>query len=91
MGDMCIWKKTDENLISVTYDYAKRNRRQDFDFHIVENGSIYIFRPNSMLKFNNRLFGKIGCSLMEDWKIFEIDNIDDLKICEMLYREKIHQ
>jgi CMP-N-acetylneuraminic acid synthetase len=38
---------------------------------------------------NNRLFGKIGLSLMESWKMFEIDSFEDLELCEIIFENKI--
>jgi len=39
------------------------------------------------LNFNNRFGVNIGVVEMEFWKMFEIDNIDDIKLCSLLMRE----
>ena len=54
---------------------------------IIENGSFYIFKPEIIQKYNNRFGGKIGYSKMDFWKMFEIDNLEDLKICRVLMQE----
>ena len=35
----------------------------------------------------NRLGGKIGYSIMDFWKMFEIDNVNDLRMCSALMKE----
>ena len=86
--DFYIWKKMGNKLVSFNYDYKKRKRRQDFGKQFVENGSIYIFRPEILFKYNNRLGGKIVISEMEFWKSFEIDDLESLKFCEEIFKLK---
>jgi len=88
IGDFLIWKKSGNQLESLNYDYKNRKRRQDFGEQFVENGSIYIFKPEILFKYNNRLGGKIVISKMEFWKSFEIDNLEDLKFCEEIFKIK---
>lgn len=88
IGDFYIWSKKGENLESLNYDYKERKRRQDFGKQFVENGSIYVFKPEVIIKNNNRLAGKISISEMELWKSFEIDNLETLKLCEELFKIK---
>lgn len=88
LGDFFIWKKTDGKLKSVNYDYLNRKRGQDFEEQYVENGSIYIFKPEILFKKNNRLGGKISISIMEFWKSFEIDEKEDIEFCENLFKLK---
>ena len=85
--DLFFWKKEqDGNLKSINYDYKNRSRRQDISKQYVENGSFYIFKPEVLRRYNNRLGGKIGMTQMEIWKMFEIDSLEDLKMCEALMR-----
>lgn len=89
LGDFCIWKEnTNHELVSANYDYKDRKRSQEFDKQFVENGSVYIFKPEILSKFNNRLGGKILISLMEFWKSFEIDETDDIVFCEEIFKIK---
>ena len=88
LEDMLIWKSTNNTFESVNYDYKNRKRRQDSEIQYVENGSIYVFKKDGFIKNNNRLFGKIGLSLMESWKMFEIDSLEDLELCEIIFKNK---
>ena len=85
---MCVWENKNK-LKSITYDHNDRKRRQDFENYIIENGSFYITKSSSLIKNNNRLSGKVSFYLMKKWKIHEIDEIDDLYLCEYLYKTKI--
>ena len=86
--DLFFWKKDKNNkLQSVNYDYLNRQRRQDVQGQIIENGSFYILKPEIIKKYNNRFGGKIGHSKMESWKMFEIDNLEDIRMCRALMQE----
>ena len=91
IGNYFIWKKTNKKLTSLNYNYKKRPRRQDFTKQFVENGSIYVLKPKILRKLNNRLGGKIEISLMENWKSFDIDTLDDFKLCETLMKRYLLQ
>jgi CMP-N,N'-diacetyllegionaminic acid synthase len=85
--DFFIWEEDDDgNLKSQNYDHLNRKRRQDIKPQYVENGSFYLFKPDDISKFDNRLSGKIGFSIMEFWKTFEIDSMEDLEFCEALMK-----
>jgi len=86
--DLFFWEKSNAGkLQSVNYDYLNRKRRQDIKEQIIENGSFYIFKPETIQNFNNRFGGNIGHFTMDYWKMFEIDNLEDLKICRVLMQE----
>ncbi len=88
--DFFIWHIEPGGVIkSLNHDFENRKRRQDISNQIVENGSIYIFKPDILTKHNNRLGGRIGYSLMESWKMHEIDSSHDLELCEFLYKQRI--
>jgi len=83
--DLFYWQKDERGqLQSINYDYLNRKRRQDTQEKIIENGSFYIFKPENIQKYNNRFGGEIGHFEMDLWKMFEIDNIKDLKTCRVL-------
>lgn len=85
--DLYLWgKMSDGTLRSVNYDYKNRKRRQDILKQYIENGSFYIFKPCVLRQYNNRFGGKIGMTKMEFWKMFEIDSMEDLKMCEALMK-----
>ncbi|MCJ7471358.1 MAG: acylneuraminate cytidylyltransferase family protein [Actinobacteria bacterium] len=87
LEDFFIWKKTSDGFKSMNYDYRKRIRRQDVEMQYVENGSIYIFKPSILKKYNNRLGGRIGVYEMEFWKTWEIDTIEDKELCEWYFKK----
>jgi len=83
--DLLIWEQgVKGTLKNINYDYKNRKRRQDAPKQYVENGSFYMFTPNTLKRYNNRFGKNIGISTMAFWKMFEIDTIDDLKFCELL-------
>lgn len=86
IGDFYIWRKKGNSYSSINYDYKNRPRRQDFEKQYVENGSFYIFKPTTLKKYQNHLGGRIGMSLMEFWKSFEIDEHDDVKFLEIIMK-----
>ena len=86
--DLFFWQKDEFKVLkSVNYDYLNRKRRQDAPKQIIENGSFYLFKPEIIKKNNNRFGGKIGHSEMDFWKMFEIDNAEDLLMCSALMKE----
>ena len=82
LKDLMVWKNVDSELTSINYDYKNRERRQDMQKQYGENGSIYLFKPKIIRESMNRLGGKIGTYVMDAWKIHEIDNKEDIGICE---------
>ncbi|MBA7512822.1 CMP-N,N'-diacetyllegionaminic acid synthase [subsurface metagenome] len=71
-------------LKSINYEYKNRERRQDAFKQYIENGSFYIFKPRVLRKYNNRFGGKIGMTEMEFWKMFQIDEPSDIKLCQII-------
>lgn len=80
--DYFIWKKTPQTAEATNFDYKNRKRRQEIEPTYLENGSIYVFKPEILLKNNNRLGGKIALHAMEPSCSFQIDDPADLGICE---------
>ena len=86
--DLFFWEKDlNGRLQSANYDFKNRKRRQDIEERYIENGSFYIFTPDVLNKFNNRFGNNIGTSIMESWKMHEIDSYEDIKICEAIMKE----
>lgn len=86
LDDFFIWDKNHGDPKPVNYNVNKRAPRQDIDDSFLENGSFYIFKPQNILENNNRIYGKIGFHEMEKYKMFQIDDQIDIKICESLMR-----
>jgi CMP-N,N'-diacetyllegionaminic acid synthase len=89
LHDFLIWRRDGARFESVNYDHESRGHRHERTPWYVENGSFYIFTPDSIRAHGNRLAGRIGVTLMELWKSFEIDHPEDLKVCELLMRSYI--
>lgn len=86
LEDFCAWSEQDQELRSLTYDYLHRGRRQDRKPLYLENGSIYLFRPQVLARYNNRLGGKIAMFAMESWKSWEVDSPDDIVLCAFFFQ-----
>jgi CMP-N,N'-diacetyllegionaminic acid synthase len=85
--DLFFWEESTSGIDSINYDYKNRKRRQDIKEQIIENGSFYLFKPKVIINNNNRIGGKIGYSKMDFWKMFEIDNKYDTRMCSALMNE----
>lgn len=87
IGDFYIWQKDKAGALdSFNYDWRERKRRQDFADQYVENGSFYVFKPGLIRSTNNRLGGRIGVAPMEFWKSFELDTLENWRMCEYLMK-----
>jgi len=53
---------------------------------IFENGAIYIFKTKKFFKYKNRLFGKISIYYMKKNNSIVIDDMDDVKLVEKIFR-----
>ena len=63
--------------------------RQDRKPYYRENGSIYIFRIDVIKRYNNRLGGKMAVYLMPLSRSYEVDEPEDIKICEYFMKEML--
>lgn len=89
LEDFCVWRAHAGRMDSVTFDYKNRGIRQNRDPLYLENGSIYVFKPEGLRTFKNRLFGRMEVYLMAMWQSYEIDSPEDVEICEFFMRHKI--
>ena len=87
--DLLLWKQSKNRLKSINYNFQRRPRRQDFKDYLIENGSFYIFTPKLIRKLKNRLGGNVGTYVMESWKVFELDEPSDYKLCELIMKNYI--
>jgi CMP-N,N'-diacetyllegionaminic acid synthase len=74
---------------SVTYDWRDRRRRQEIKRRFLENGSLYWFSVGQLRKTQNRLGGKIGTFIMEDWKHLQIDRPEAIEVASILIQAKL--
>lgn len=80
-----IWQKSGRKFTSLSFDCKDRKRRQELDAIYYENGSIYVFKPEILEKYKNRLGGKISIYLMESWQRADIDDHESFKWCEWIF------
>lgn len=79
-----IWEQREKNMIAINYNPKNRKMRQNLTPQYQENGSMYIFRTDLLLKTSCRLGGKIIPYVMDSLKSFEIDDFNDLWLCEQI-------
>jgi CMP-N-acetylneuraminic acid synthetase len=73
-----------EDGTTINYDYLNRPRRQDFKGVLLENGAFYINSVGNILKYKNRLSGRIGIYEMPSYTAIELDEPEDWHIMEGL-------
>ena len=79
-----VWRRHGRELDPLTYDPATRPRRQDIGEDLIENGSIYIFKPWVLRETGNRLGGRIAVYEMDPLDSFQVDEPGDLELMEEL-------
>lgn len=87
--DSTIWQGTDGEYRSVTFDYKKRGMRQDREPCFVENGSFYLFTPETLRKHDNRIGDHLAIYLMPLWQSYEIDSSEELELCAWYMQRRI--
>ncbi|MGA9754278.1 MAG: acylneuraminate cytidylyltransferase [Desulfobaccales bacterium] len=89
LEDFCLWSRADGVLQGLNFDPANRGVRQDREPLLLENGSIYVFRPEVLRKYGNRLGGRIEIFEMPYWKSFEIDTLPDVEVCRYYFETRL--
>lgn len=74
-----------DELVSFSYDYRRRPRRQDGAEPLVENGSIYVMRESQLRCTGNRLGGRIAVYRMHPLDSFQLDEPCDVELLNDLY------
>ncbi|MEI6757394.1 MAG: acylneuraminate cytidylyltransferase family protein [Chlorobium sp.] len=88
IDDMTLWESREGKWESVNFDYRNRGMRQDRPTQFIENGSIYIFTPEVLRKFDNRIGQKLTVYEMEFWQTWEIDTLDEIDLIEYYIYKK---
>ena len=81
-----LWE-IDKKIAKPKYDFKNRPRRQDMDasdINYIENGSLYIFTYENLLKNKNRLGGRIGYVIFDEKYSYEIDSMTDLIVIDSI-------
>lgn len=78
-----IWKDNIESIKPINYEYGNRPMRQELKIHYKEeNGSIYIFKPKILEKYNSRLGGIITDYPMDLLSSAQVDSLNDIQVIE---------
>jgi YrbI family 3-deoxy-D-manno-octulosonate 8-phosphate phosphatase len=83
-----LWRVDDGAPRAFNYDHANRTMRQDAHDDVVENGSIYVFKPWVLRQHRNRLGGRIAVYRMSAAHYFQIDEPADFEILEVLMQNR---
>ncbi|MEI8032537.1 MAG: acylneuraminate cytidylyltransferase family protein [Chlorobiaceae bacterium] len=86
--DLTIWESKAGRWSSLNFDYHNRGMRQDRPTQFIENGSIYIFTPETLRRFDNRIGEKLSAYEMEFWQTWEIDTIEEIDLIEYYFNRK---
>lgn len=78
-----------EDGMPINYDFKNRPRRQDFKGNLVENGAFYINTVANILRYKNRLSGKISIYEMPEFTSIELDEPNDWVMAEILMKKNI--
>jgi N-acylneuraminate cytidylyltransferase len=78
-----------EDGTPVNYDFKKRPRRQVFKGTLVENGAFYINKVKNILKYKNRLSGKIAIYEIPEFTSIELDEPNDWIMAEVLMKKYV--
>jgi CMP-N,N'-diacetyllegionaminic acid synthase len=89
LSDYCIWREGGDGPESINFDWKNRVRRQERESSYLENGSIFVVKPEILLTTGNRLGGKISMFEMQPWQSFEIDEPADVEIVEHYFRKHV--
>ena len=81
------WGIDQKGAFPLNYEYNNRPLRQKFKGVFMENGAFYINSRENILKYRNRICGRIGVFEMPPYSFIEIDEIEDWIIAEALFRE----
>lgn len=88
--DLTLWELREGRWASVNFDYRNRGMRQDRPTQFIENGSIYIFTPETLAAFGNRIGEKLSVYEMEFWQTWEIDTLEEIDLIEYyLYKKNL--
>ena len=87
--DLTIWEEDGAaGWRSVNFDWTHRGMRQDRARQYIENGSIYLFRPELLRRGGNRIGGKLAVYRMEFWQTWEIDTLEEVPLIEFFINSK---
>ena len=85
----CLWNSKNMNYLKpVNYNPFRRKRRQSDKNNIVENGSIYVSKKQTYLKYKNIFGNKISSYIMNYICLSQIDDLEEFKVIESIIKSK---
>ena len=73
----------------INYEFKNRPMRQDYPEHYLENGSIYVFKPEILKQTGSRFGRQIVIYPMNSIESLQIDDSEDLNLIDQLMKSKI--
>jgi len=83
-----LWEEREGEAVSINYDVHDRPRRQDFGPQYRENGSFYLFKPEILRKYRNRLGGRVTMYKMTEEAGMDIDTEFDFTLADFLMQSQ---
>tara|TARA_Y100001970_G_scaffold130078_1_gene160399 strand:+ start:211 stop:855 length:645 start_codon:yes stop_codon:yes gene_type:complete len=68
------------NIKPHNWEIENRPMRQEKDCRFIENGAFYITKKNNLINSQLRYSGNIGICEMPNYRSFQVDTYDDLKL-----------
>ena len=88
---LCFRLRSRQRLpIKMTYNINNRTGHKSLTKLFYENGSIYVLKPEILIKLNNRLGGNISTYMMESWQRADIDDVETLDWCKFCYQKYLN-
>lgn len=83
-----LWKEQEGIACPLLFDYACRPMRQAMTNQFQENGAIYVFKPDILLRDRNRLGGRVVLYEMPEETSLDIDTESDMLLAEYLLAKR---
>ena len=89
MSDLCLWEEGETHFKPVNFQIGARPMRQEADKLYHENGSIYIISAQALTELNSRFGKEVTMYKMPRWQSHEIDDFEDLELCQYYFKKRI--
>ena len=83
-----MWEDSKGEFKPLTYDLNSRCGHRYLKKLYYENGSIYVFKPEILKQYINRLGGNKSIYLMESWQRADIDDYETFDWCLWIFKRK---
>jgi N-acylneuraminate cytidylyltransferase len=84
-----LWRRKETGgVVGINHDKRSRLMRQEREPDYLETGAVYAMRTEGFQKAKHRFFGKTVMYIMPAERCLEIDELADLRIAEVLLRER---